>query len=97
LDKGTDGIKVFVDDNSGKSKRVIFQVKAATVNPAASATSSFPLKQKLSFRVFGYAALFAEKLCFSGVLKYIFAATQPLFSTLDGRHSRKDLGSRREK
>jgi len=28
LDKGTDGIKVFVDDNSGKSKRVIFQVKS---------------------------------------------------------------------
>ena len=30
-DKGIDGIKVFVDDNSGKAKRVIVQVKSGRV------------------------------------------------------------------
>ena len=30
-DKGIDGIKVFVDDNSGKAKRVIVQVKSGHV------------------------------------------------------------------
>ncbi len=30
-DKGIDGIKVFVDDNSGKAKRVIAQVKSGHV------------------------------------------------------------------
>ena len=30
-DKGIDGIKVFVDDNSGKAKRVIVQVKSGQV------------------------------------------------------------------
>jgi len=30
-DKGIDGIKVFADDNSGKAKRVIVQVKSGHV------------------------------------------------------------------
>ncbi len=30
-DKGIDGIEVFVDDNSGKAKRVIVQVKSGHV------------------------------------------------------------------
>ncbi|MEJ7625169.1 MAG: hypothetical protein WKF34_14350 [Pyrinomonadaceae bacterium] len=30
-DKGIDGIKVFVDDNSGKAKRVIVQVESGHV------------------------------------------------------------------
>ncbi len=32
-DEGIDGIKVFIDDNSGKAKLVIVQVKSGHVNP----------------------------------------------------------------
>ena len=54
-DKGIDGIKVFVDDNSGKAKRVIVQVKSGHVKSG-------------DIRDLGYAARCAEKLRFSGRL-----------------------------
>ncbi|CAN5484874.1 hypothetical protein BH10ACI3_BH10ACI3_18440 [soil metagenome] len=58
FDKGIDGIKVFVDDNSGKAKRVIVQVKSGHVRSGDSVD-------------LGYAARCAEKLCFSELFNYL--------------------------
>ncbi|MEP7075857.1 MAG: hypothetical protein ABI878_08600 [Acidobacteriota bacterium] len=46
-DKGIDGIKVFVDDNSGEAKRAIVEVKNGHVKSATSATSSEPSTAKV--------------------------------------------------
>jgi len=48
-DKGIDGIKVFVDDNSGKARRVIVQVKSGHVKSG-------------DILNFGYATRCAERL-----------------------------------
>jgi len=56
--QGIDDTNVFVDDNSGKAKRGVVQVKSGHVKSG-------------DIFDFGYAARCAERLCFSGLDKYV--------------------------